>query len=350
MATFKAPAAGTIRRAAPTNPISAIFKSIVGLFVGILIVLFLVPVVLWFAESQNSAKVFSHSKSVDALSGASGYIRTMGVVNANSPVPCYENKVEGNCLYYNYVLEELQYEVRDYCGNLGANQKVIETKGQQCRRNSNDEEVCEQCYVVNESKWNSVKSEKKFLPFSVGNFKVSSPGDAKLVEVFNYNKQVDSTHRESMDYIKDKTELLVSGSSDGTYISDGGSKKYLLISTKDYQSTLKYLKSRDKAASWFLRILSLFLLFVGYMMIFGPISVMSNFVRKIPFVGKWVDNAVDSMIFLISLGLAIVHFIVLWILIIILKNIIVIGIVIGLFLLFYLYIYPKFIKKDKAKK
>ncbi len=337
------PGAGQIQRAS-SNPISVIFRSIVGVFIGILIILLLAPTVLWFAESQNSAKIFSHSKEVLSNSVVSGYIRTNGIANANNQMVCYENKISGNCLYYDYELEELQYTVKDYCGKLSENQKIIETKGQDCHRDSNDEEVCEQCYSVNESEWNVVKSENKFSAFSVGNFKVLNPDNAKIVGSDKYERQIDVNHRENMNYIKDGVNLLVAGKSDGHVISDGGKKKYLLVSTKDYQSTYDYLKSQDRFIAWLLRIIAFIILLVGYNLIFGPISVLSNFVRKIPFIGKFIDGAVDSIIFIVSLILAIIHFIILWILIMIIKNIIYIAALVAVIGLGF-YLYTKFKKK-----
>lgn len=336
-----APAAGITRRSS-SNPISLILKSIFGLFIGILIILLLAPTVLWFAESQNTAKTFSHSKDVLSTSGATGYIRTIDIGKSISPMNCYENKVEGNCLYYHYKLEELQYAVKDYCGDLSSNQKIIVTKGQECHRDSNDEEVCEQCYSVNESNWNIVKEEIKYQSFSIGNFKVNDPIYATFIGSEEYNKQIDENHKEIMSYVKDGSRLLVSGSSDGSVISYGGKKKNLIISTKDYQSTYEYLKSRDRFIAWILRIVTFIILLIGYNLIFGPISVLSNFVRKIPFIGRFIDNAVDSIIFIVSLILAIIHFIVLWVLIMIIKNIVWIAIIVAVAIgLFYLYTYLK---------
>ena len=342
MVKFTAPPAGKIQRAGPTNPITAIVKSIAGVFVGILIILLLAPTVLWFAENQNTAKVFSFSKEVASTSGATGFIRTNDIANADSPITCYQNKVEGNCLYYAYKLEELQYIVKDYCGTLRSNQQVIEKKGQKCYRDSNDEERCEQCYLVNESNWNVIQQENKFQSFSIGSFKVSYPDSARIIGAELYTKQIDATHRESMNYFKDNMRLLVAGNSDGLTISHGGNKKYLLVSSKDYQSTYDALKAQDRIIGWILRILTFVILLIGYNMIFGPISVMSNFVRKIPFLGKWIDNAVGGIIFLVSLLLAIVHFIILWILIMIIKNIILIAILVAVGIgIFYLYTHFK---------
>jgi hypothetical protein len=338
MATFTSPPAGVIRRAGPTNPISAILQSIVGIFIGILLILLLAPPLLWFAESQDSAKIFSFSKEVLPTSGAKGFIRTMDIAAADSPLPCYQNKVEGNCLYYNYRQEELQFTAKDHCGQLSENQKVIEVRGQECHRDSNDEEVCEQCYIVNESNWKTTVSERRFQPFTIGSFKVSDPDSAKVLGAEQYTNQIDETHREEMAYYKDSTRLLVAGSSDGMTISHGGNSKYLLVSSMDYQATYDTLKANDVMIGWILRIAAFVVLLIGYSMIFGPISVMSNYVRKIPMIGRFIDNAVGGVIFLVSMLLAIVHFTVLWMLIMIVKNIVVIAVlvlVIGLVFYFF---------------
>ncbi|MCL5018825.1 MAG: TMEM43 family protein [Candidatus Pacearchaeota archaeon] len=346
MVKYTAPAAGTIKHARGANPISALLGSIAGVFIGILIILLLAPVLLWFAESQDSAKIFSLSEEVLSTSGATGFIRTTDVATANVAVPCYQNKVSGNCIYYSYVLEELQYTTRDYCGTLSENQKVIETKGQECRRDSNDEEVCEQCYLVNESNWNTVQQEMKFQPFSIGNFKIDYPNSARIIGAETYSNQIDSTHKERMDYIRNGVTLLVAGDSNGVTISDGGDKKYLLVSTLDYQATYETLKAQDVLIGWILRIIAFLALLIGYNMIFGPISVMSNFVRKIPLLGKWIDNAVGGVIFLASLLLAIVHFIIIWVLIMIIKNIIWAALIVGVAGIIF-YLYTKFKKSKK---
>ncbi len=342
MVNFTAPPAGTVQMAPLTNPATAIVKSIVGVFIGILIILFLAPTVLWFAENQNIAKIFSFSKEVASTSGVSGFIRVMDTAKADSSLVCYQNKVGGDCIYYNYKLEELQYTLKDYCGSLKKNQQVIETKGQQCSRDNNDKEKCKQCYLVNESDWKVIQQENVFQSFSIGNFKIPYPNNAKIIGSGRYNKQIDASHKESMSYFKDNTRLLVSGSSDGSTISHGGKKKYLLISSMDYQSTYETLKAQDKITGWVLRILTFVILLIGYNLLFGPISVMSDFARKIPFIGKWIGNAVGGIIFLVSLFLAILHFIILWILITIIKNIILIAVLVaGIIGIFYLYTYFK---------
>ena len=327
MPSFTAPPAGTIERAGSSNPISQIIGSIAGLFIGILLVLFLAPVVLWYAESQNSAKVFSHTLEVSPTSGAKGYIRTTSAAIADSKTPCYQNKVEGNCLYYDYKFEELQSEAKEYCGTLMNNQKVIETKGQKC---DSDGRNCQQCYLVNESNWFSTLTETKSNPFSIGNFKVNYPEGARVVGAQEYKKQIDETHRENLYYLKDNINLLVAGDSDGNVISHGGSKKFLLVSAKDYQGTYEQLRTQDRIIAWILRILTFIILLIGYNMIFGPISTFSYYVGKIPFIGKWIDGALRGTIFVISLVLAIAHFIILWVLIILIKNIIYVAILIGL--------------------
>lgn len=342
----KLPDAGTVHHAKSSNPISKIFKSILGVFIGILIILLVAPVALWYAESQDTAKIFSHSKQVSSTSGASGFIRTSDIASLTSPNTCYKGKISGDCIYYSYTLQELQYSLQDYCGDLSSNQVVVEKKGEKCRRDSNDDEICEQCYVVNQSDWNVIESETKFMPFSVGNFKISNPATAKLIGAEFYENAIDSKHKESMNYVKDKSTLLVSGKSDGSSIADGGKKNYLLISTKGYEETYQSLRATDIMIGWILRILAFVILFLGYKMIFGPISTMSNYVRKIPFIGKFIDNAVGFVISLVSFILALVHFIVLWILIILIKNILYIALIVGLIVLGF-YLYTKFVKGKK---
>jgi len=342
MVTFTAPPRGTINRAPPQNPISVIMQSILGVFIGILMILFLAPTIIWFAENQNSAKVFSFTNDVESTSGAVGFIRTMDVVKANVLVACYQNKVDGDCLYYNYKLEELQYTTKDYCGTLQDNQEIIEEKGQECYWDNNNEEVCEQCYLVNESNWEIILSEKIFQTFSIGDFRVDYPYSAKIVGAGEYNKQIDKTHKEEMEYINDNTLLLVAGNSNGKSISHGGNKRYLLVSTRDYQGTYDYLKFEDRKVAWGLRLITFIVLLIGYLLIFGPISAMSNLIRNIPLIGKWIDELVGGLIFSVSLFLALTHFIILWVLIMLIKNIITVTILIALgILIFYLYTYYK---------
>jgi hypothetical protein len=317
----------------PSNPIGSIIQSIVGVFVGILFILLLAPVVLWFAESQNTAKMFSLTTEVLPTSAATGFIRTSAVANAHEPLACFEGKVQGNCLYYSYRLEELQYSTKDYCGTPQSNQRIIENRGSKCDSNG---QHCENCYLVNESDWNTIQSETKFQPFSIGSYDVPHP-DARIIGPETYANTIDATHRENMDYIKDNTNVLVAGDSDGKTISYG-EKQFLLVSTKDYQATYTQLKMTDIFIAWVLRIVAFLILLFGYLLIFGPISAMASFVGKIPIIGKWIDGAVGGIIFLVSLLLAVVHFIILWLLIIILKNILVIAIVLSICgLLFYLY-------------
>ncbi len=294
-----------------------------------------------------SFAIFSQTQEVGSTSGTSGYIRTTDIALAQTTQPCYEQKISGNCLYYKYELEELQYTAKEHCGSTSSNQQIIEKRGEKCERDSNDEEKCQQCYLVNESNWNIIKTELKFSPFSLGNFKVNYPHNAKIIGAGKYEQQLDTTHKEHLEYIFENSKILVAGNSDGQAISHNEDENQLIISTLNYEGTYNALKKEDSTRAWIFCIVALNILIFGYLLIFGPISVMSNFVRKIPLLGKWIDNAVGGIILLASIVLGIVHFIIVWILIMLLKNIILIAVLIALGGIAF-YIYTRFRQPNNA--
>ncbi len=284
-----------------------------GVLFGILLLLGS-PVVLWMAESQNTAKDFASAEQIESTVEASGYVTFQGTPVVDDPLVCGERAV--NCLYYNLQNQELKTEQREYCGTPPQDARVLYETVVECDEDGNN---CQQCYWIEEDVWKTITSETDYGTAKVGSYTVNFSDGALMLGLADETIMLSETERDVWSYFPVPTELRVAGDAVGNIV-DGAEKTYVL-SPYDYEGTLESLQMRDSMIKWALRAVTFVLLFLGFSLILGPISFLGHATRKIPLLGSLLKGGTKFLVGLVSFILAVICFVVLWLLVTVVKNI-----------------------------
>lgn len=382
------------------------FNSLIGVLIGLGLVVAVSPYLLWHAQSQNRAKDFSTANVVSADGNDTGYIVIEGMATNIDPLSCpqpgdihkatpsnrsatinnlqvdptwddpgyfaedYDEFTDPeinaeptptlinepvtapkNCIYTQASTETYESREVESCGKIETNQKVIKQLEDQCDDDGNN---CKKCYLVNEYDWHATDTSYELARFSVGEYIVSPQSNANYIGESTF---LDYVYTESatspivgdtrirFTYFPSDQKLLIAGNSDNHEIEGAYDKKPYVISNKSYDGTLETLKSQDKTTGWMLRILSLVLMIVGMLMIVGPLTYMTNFLKFIPVLGKQVDRGFDSVVKFGAMVFGLVFWLIIFGLILIIKNIWIIILVLAILGAVILYL----LKSGKVK-
>jgi len=314
-----------------------LIQSIVGVFVGILLIL-ASPIVMWQAQSQDSAKEFNTAKEISADAEASGYVVIRGepeFVDPGSPNDCY---VE-NCIWERVSEQELVTKTELVCSSSiqeSATVRIIRQNGSEC---DDDTGECVPCYDVEKDTWEEQRATMVSNDVEIGRYTISPDGanifDTKETTVeTGYNPDsLNDTRNVYTTFVK-PSMLLVSGDASGAQIVNG--EKPFVLSAYDREATFAKLKSQDQMNMMILFGITFFMLFVGYGMILGPLTWLGRQLKYIPGIGRMLVSGSKSMIGLVSFLLAVVTWIVVWVCVVVLKfwwlSLIIVAGVIGFFI------------------
>ena len=313
--------------------------TVIGVFVGVGLIL-AAPVVLWLAESQHTAKDFAGATPVEIDAAADGYVTFTGTPEVAAPLACVEN--EQSCLYYREENQELITKQEEQCGDVSDDARIIESTVLECDEDGGN---CEQCYLVERDVWETQNSTEEFATVTVGAYEVTFSSLAVMLGLEEEIVDLTETTRNVWTIFPLPDQLTVAGDASGGKISSA--QKTFVLSPYDKAQTLLELQTRDSTRAWGLRIAAFFMLFIGFGSIFGPLRYFSHLMRKLPIVGPFIKEATGLVVGGVSLLLAIVTFIVLWLLVLVIKNIVILLIVVALLGIAFA-IYMK-MKKEPAK-
>jgi len=295
--------------------------AIAGVFFGILLVLGS-PVALWYAENQHTAKDFASATPVEATSGTDGYVTFTGAPEVSSPLACVEG--QKSCLYYKDDAQELKTVTEEQCGTVSQDARIIQKTVQECDEDGN----CKQCYQVERDEWQTQSSDEQYGSAVVGAYTVNFSSDALMLDTEQTTIDHTATTRDVWTTFAVPAALTVAGDATGGVISSA--EKTYVLSSYDHAQTLSKLEARDSGMGWMLRAITFAMLFIGFCSIFGPISYFSHLLRKLPLIGPFIKEATGLIVGVVSFLLAIVTFVVLWILVMFIKNLVVLILVLGL--------------------
>ena len=286
-----------------------------GFFLGILLILGS-PVVLYMAESQNTAKDFQSAQQVEATEVVDGYVTLQGQPEVVEAARCLEEE----CLYSNLSEEELVQRESEQCGNIKEDQntRILYETTLECDEDGN----CKQCYQVEEDVWEAYNTTTEYGEAIVGSYEVTFGEGAIMLgleeEIVEYEGDV---LRDVWTTFPVPEELRVAGDSYNGEIA--GAEATYVLSPYNYAQTLAELEARDAANKWGLRIATFLMLFIGFMGIMGPLTYFSHLLRRLPIVGPFIKEGMNAIVALIAFIAAVVVFGVLWVLVTIVKNIVV---------------------------
>lgn len=335
-----------------------IFSSIIGAFIGILFVVIGSPLAAWYAESQNRADDFSTAQVVAADSATDGYVVVENTAKSTEDLACPNIGIEsiGKCIYVGKNTEKYSVERKEQCGSLSDSQVQIEYKGQEC---DSDGKNCESCYMVDEYSWNQISTDSNYAKFAVGSYSVKASDQTNFIGSQEYTQYestpTDTTNvnnnananlntnaglttpdghavgdiRHNYSYFPIDDVALVAGDAKTQAISGATDGKPFIVSNTGYAGTVAALESQDRTMAWGLRILSLALMVIGVVMIFGPLTAFTNIFRFIPILGKRLDKGFDAVITFVAALIGFVLWLGLFAIVMVLKNIWIIIIVLG---------------------
>jgi len=183
--------------------------------------------------------------------------------------------------------------------------------------------------------WNSVGSDRQWVTtFSVGSLEVRPGNSTNPVgeqEVYSaYKKKFETDfhvgtdpsnpevgdQRKSIEVLDAARSVIVVGEVSGGTIQSGGPKGTFVVSTLNEGDTSRALHTEYKVAYWLMKGGAVFAIFIGIMLIFGPLTWL---VGHVPFVGDSLSCGfalIAFVIALVSVGIITVFIKAFWILII----------------------------------
>ena len=308
-----------------------ITSTVFGFFIGVILVVFGAPLLLWNAESQHRAADFETAQVVDELDIQDGYVvvDSEPAVNEDGEVECpgSDSSAKENCLYIKTTEEVYTAKEETQCGDLDDDAVIIQRQAEQCDENGQN---CEQCYLVETYDWKAEDSSEQFIEFFVGLYSVIPSEKTNFIGKQDYLEYavaeaeadpVPGDVRYDYTYFPVPDVILVAGDAEGGEIRAAYEDKPYVISDRSWQGTLEELQAQDTAAKWGLRIASLAAMVFGVILIFGPLMLLTNIFRVIPFVGKHVDEGIDGLLKFILGLVGFVLWLALWLVILTVKNI-----------------------------
>lgn len=316
-----------------------IFSTLLGALFGIVCVVFLSPVAAWYAESQHRAADFATASVVDASGTASGYVVVEGMVTNVDPLTCpVDDSIDDvtedevveptNCLYVATDNQTYTRTEKEVCGSPSQNQTILYQTTTECDADGTN---CEPCYQVEEYNWASAGEKVvEVSDITLGNYSItpSEKGNyigSKEMTVYDFKSSatdpLEGDKRRVYEYMASDQDLLIAGDSEDNVITTAYEGKPYVFSTLSYQGTLEELESQDNTTKWGLRILSLVLMVLGVVFIFGPLTLFTNVLKVIPGLGKHLDTGFDGVIKFVAALIGLVLWLVVWGVVLVVKNI-----------------------------
>lgn len=311
-----------------------ILFSILGSLLGLALISLISPWILWQAEHQELALLFDQAKPVAQAKNGEYALAQGKPTPVGNWISCPDKT--SSCVLTQRTIEKLQEIEKDYCGQPLSSQFIIRQIEDKCPQNGS----CEHCYRVREKEWVELKelAEAQTVAFILEG-KTVQPGKANhlLGEKVTTALSEGETTRTTYHYLPVDNFLLGAGDLQNNELVLPV-KNPFVVSNLSRTETLLELQSQDTATKWMLRILSLFLMILGMILFMGPLMVLTDFFRLVPFVGKHIDRGIDGVLKLLLALLGVLLWGISWVSILIVTNIYLISLVlligVGLFFLF----------------
>jgi len=284
-----------------------------GIFIGVLLVVG-APFVLWNGENQHRADDFTSAQQVEAVSEVEGYITFQGEPVVENPLSCIDE--EQSCLYYNKKEQELKLVTEEQCGTVSEDATILYETVLECDEGNIN---CEQCYMVEKEVWETLVEDTQYGEATVGSYTVKFNEGAAMQGVQETTISHSYYERDVWRTFLIPQELRVAGDAYSNIIN--GAQKLYVLSPYSYEGTLAELTSQDEGAMWMIRIITFLMLFFGFSSILGPLSYVGFIMKRIPLIGPMINEVSGAIVGIVSFILAVISFIVFWILVTVIKNI-----------------------------
>lgn len=301
---------------------------------GLLCIVILSPAALWFAESQHKAADIQSAMQVSATAPAvNGYVVVSGTSSVAKPVACPKDTqiTDTACIYSRTTVETFTESKETQCGSISSSQKILGPAPDQCTSGGS----CSKCYYVASDAWQTTSDNRLYAPFVIGSYTVTPSKSTTFVgTTFVHTGVSDSATpnvgdvKTTMEYLPAAMAQTVVGESSHGMIDTGAAGKVFAVSSLDYAGTVQGLAQQDSQTMWLLRIVSLILMVIGFVLLTAPFeAVFTMFFRFIPIVGGIVNRGVSGVLHLLSGILGLLVWLVVFALVLAVKNILVVGVI-----------------------
>lgn len=295
-----------------------ILQAIAGAFVGVLLVLGS-PVAMWMAGSQHRAKDFQAAQQVNADTAVSGYVTLRGtpsfVIKGAG-----ENCFGGSCVYEHESVERLETKQSLECSKDIKQDGMTRILSQDGSEYNDETGETVPCYQVERDSW-VVKAEHVLAnDLLVGAYTITPNESAEYLETIETINETELDLNEKVIARSVYTtfltpdQLLVAGESTNGRIVQPLEKTYV-FSQFDHALTLQKLGERDKESRMVLWVITFFMIFIGYSLIFGPLHSLARIALHIPGlapVGRAIAQGSRAMIGVLSFILSVLTWIIVW--------------------------------------
>jgi hypothetical protein len=289
-------------------------QSVFGVFIGIALVLFS-PYPMWLAGAQDFAGEYESATRVDATSGDDGYVVFDGApsfVAAGDSAKCHAPE----CIYETESVQQLVTNQELVCGSVTESESthILYQDGYEY---DEDTDKTVPCYQVEKYTWEEQEFNEVINKVKVGAYTITPSSRAQFFETEEdivedeFNDSGKAMHRSVFTSFVMPTSLLVAGEAVAKNVGAPDENVYVL-SAHNYDTTLVKLQDLDTQRKIMFMLAAFVMLFIGFMLIFGPIDWARRMLGRLPFAGRMLSEVSRAAIMGVSLLLSIVLWIVIW--------------------------------------
>lgn len=309
---------GPVRRKKRPN----ILQTIAGAFFGVLLIL-ASPIAMWMAGDQHKADDFESAQSVAVDTAASGYVTFRGAPEFVEPDAAAACK-SLDCIYEHVSNERLEKSTKLECSNNIKEDEMTRILYQDGYEYDDETGETVPCYQVERARWEQVSESEILNDVAVGAFTIAPHGSAVYLDTVEEIEETEFTEDETgQEEAVARTvyttfplpeQLTVAGQATNGRVVKPSDKTYVL-SRYDGPQTLQMLDEMDKQNRLVLWVVTFFMMFIGYSLIFGPIHSLARIFLHVPLmgpIGRAVAQGSRSMIGVLSLLLAAITWVIVW--------------------------------------
>ncbi len=280
-------------------------------FIGLLLILIASPAALWFSESQHRVKDVSSATEVDASTQAQGYVVFEGEPVLSDAPMC--PGLDQSCLAVSTIEEQYVAVELVECGvlDLDEGDVLLEQVEDRCDADTGS---CDPCYQIERRGWEEVSDTTSYAGLRVGAYEVALSNQVQFVgdlTSFAYvtaeGEQMSAQPEEvlvgdvrfSYDFFPLSDSLLVVGEAQGGVVTDEGEKTFV-VSSLGYEATVAELDARDEASKWGLRVLSLLVMVLGFLLVASQfLAPITDLAKIAPFLGSHISAWMRGVLYLV---------------------------------------------------
>lgn len=314
--------------------------------IGLFLILFLSPLIVWIGESQHRAKDFAAAVRVASEERRDGYVVVEGAPIVASPLACSPDGSK-SCIMEHALVEQYLPVQKTVCSDTPPSQAtILRSEEPECDEYGS----CDPCWLVEQNEWTTSQDITSFAPFVMGAYSIEPTDKANFVGL---QTEITSSGvpdpdedpfadpeagaiRKTYEYLPVGSTMLVAGDAFNGVIRSAQTQ--FVISDMGYDATRAALKQQDKGTAIAMRIFSAFMMMAGFMFLVSPLlSVTGAFANLIPFIGNAAHGPLKAAVYFLAATVGLLVWLVVWLAVLFLKNlwwISIVLLIVGLLALF----------------